>query len=437
MAIANAQGKGGVGVIRLSGPQAKAIGVCLSNKKLPTRQAVYTAFKDSHGQTLDTGVILYFAAPNSFTGEDIVELQSHGSPVIQDCLVKEAISLGARQARAGEFSERAFINGKIDLSQAEAIADLINSATAEAARGAVRSLQGTFSSKINQLLSEFIYFRTYVEASIDFPDEEIDFLADTQIQNSLTELQNRLTETIAQTTQGSILRNGLRIVLAGKPNTGKSSLLNALAGDNIAIVTDIAGTTRDTVSTTIDLDGLPLHIIDTAGLRQSDDQVEQIGIQRAHQVLADADHVLMLTTVEDRCLPDLKQDVEQQNRNNITVLVNKVDLLDTPLKLDDNSLAISATRGDGLDALTDHLKNIAGYTSSSESVFTARRRHIIALQNAQAALTRGMQQLTDYNAGEILAHELLIAQNELNEITGEFTADDLLGEIFSGFCIGK
>lgn len=379
--------------------------------------------------------MIYFAGPKSFTGEDVVELQGHGGPIIQDLLLKQAIQLGARQARAGEFSERAFLNDKIDLSQAEAIADLIDSSTAQAAKSAVRSMQGEFSKKVNDLLKEMIYLRMYVEAAIDFPDEEIDFLADTKVRESIQTLQTSLAKTIHQAGQGSILRNGLKIVLAGKPNAGKSSLLNALAGHDAAIVTDVAGTTRDTVSITIDLDGLPLHIIDTAGLRDSDDTVERIGIERARVALNDADHILLLKTVNDPESDDLGVDLEKT-----TIIVNKIDLAEDGFKLTDSdtqALAISATRGDGLDQLKQHLKKLAGFANTDETLFTARRRHISALESARDAVARGLEQLTSYNAGELLADELLQAQNSLNEITGEFTADDLLGEIFSGFCIGK
>jgi len=394
-AIATPPGKGGVGVIRLSGPQARSIGERLSSKKLKTRIAHYAKFSDENSDTLDTGLAIFFAGPNSFTGEDVVEIQGHGGPVIQDLLLKEVIHLGARQARAGEFSERAFLNDKIDLAQAEAIADLIDSATVQAAKGAMRSLQGEFSEKVNALLKELINLRMYVEAAIDFPDEEIDFLADDKVRNSIESVQTSLENTLKQAGQGAILRNGLRLVIAGKPNAGKSSLLNALAGFDAAIVTDVAGTTRDTVTETIDVDGLPVHIIDTAGLRDSHDLV-------------------------------LGSDI---SGDNTTLVYNKVDLNDS-LKTDD--IKVSALTGEGLSELREHIKSLAGYAQDSETVFTARRRHLTALVSARDAVARGLQQLTLHNAGELLADELLQAQDSLNEITGEFTADDLLGEIFSG-----
>jgi len=429
-AIATPPGKGGVGVIRLSGPLAHQIGEKLSGKKLPARQAVYAHFKDQQEQLIDSGLALFFAEPKSFTGEDVVELQGHGGPVIQDLLLKEAITLGARQARAGEFSERAFLNDKIDLAQAEAIADLIDSSTAQAAKGAMRSLQGEFSNKINGLLKKLIYLRMYVEAAIDFPEEEIDFLADEKIRNSIEQLQNSLATTIQQAGQGAILRHGLKLVIAGKPNAGKSSLLNALSGHEAAIVTDIAGTTRDIVRETIDIDGLPVHIIDTAGLRDSDDAVEKIGIERAHKAMQDADHILLLIDATNPIIEDVSVSKSKQ-----TIVFNKIDLLTEPL--DQDGIVISAINGDGVDQLKEHIKLLAGYQLENETIFTARRRHITALEQARDAVYRGLDQLKRYNAGELLADELLQAQQYLNEITGEFTADDLLGEIFSGFCIGK
>lgn len=427
-AIATPPGKGGVGVIRLSGPKALAIGEHLTAKALSVRKAHYAYFKDQSDDTLDTGLAIYFAGPQSFTGEDVVELQGHGGPIIQDLLLKEVIRLGARQARAGEFSERAFLNDKIDLAQAEAIADLIDSATAQAAKGAMRSLQGEFSNKVNALLKELIYLRMYVEAAIDFPDEEIDFLADDKVRKSIKTLQASLDETIKQAGQGAILRNGLRLVIAGKPNAGKSSLLNALAGHDAAIVTDVAGTTRDIVSETIDIDGLPVHVIDTAGLRDSDDTVEKIGIERARKAIDEADHVLHIIDASES---GVQLDM---GSNNTTLVYNKVDLRAPTTQ---TGLRVSALTGTGMRELKEHIKDLAGYAQDSETVFTARRRHLTALAQARDAVERGLHQLTLHNAGELLADELLQAQNSLNDITGEFSADDLLGEIFSGFCIGK
>lgn len=429
-AIATPPGKGGVGVIRLSGPDAYRIGQEISASKLPERKAVYGNFMDQDQQTIDSGLLLYFVGPRSFTGEDVVELQGHGGPIIQDLLLKEVIRRGARQARAGEFSERAFLNDKIDLAQAEAIADLIDSSTVQAAKGAVRSLQGEFSNKVNQLLKELIYLRMYVEAAIDFPEEEIDFLADEKIRNSIKQLQTSLSKTIKQAGQGAILRHGLKLVIAGKPNAGKSSLLNALSGHEAAIVTNIPGTTRDIVRETIDIDGLPVHIIDTAGLRDSDDVVEKIGIERARKAMNDADHILMLIDASDVEPNNIEFDPQKT-----TKVFNKIDLL-VGNKAPDG-LCISATQGIGVDELRQYIKSLAGYQDENETVFTARRRHLTALEQARDSVKRGFTQLKTHNAGELLADELLQAQNYLSDITGEFSADDLLGEIFSGFCIGK
>ncbi len=428
-AIATPPGKGGVGVIRLSGPNSLEIGEQLAGKNLQVRKAHYAHFNDASNEVIDTGLVLYFAGPNSFTGEDVVEIQGHGGPVIQDLLLKEVIRLGARQARAGEFSERAFLNDKIDLAQAEAIADVIDSATEQAAKGAMRSLQGEFSNKVNDLLKELIYLRMYVEAAIDFPDEEIDFLADEKIRKSIEALQLSLANTIKQAGQGAILRNGLRLVIAGKPNAGKSSLLNALAGHDAAIVTDVAGTTRDIVRETIDIDGLPVHIIDTAGLRDSDDTVEKIGIERARKAIDEADHVLHIIDANDSS--ELTANI---NNDKTSLVFNKVDLNND---VNQQGIKVSALTGLGLAELRNHIKDVAGYAQNTETVFTARRRHLSALAKARDAVERGLEQLKTYNAGELLADELLQAQDSLNEITGEFSADDLLGEIFSGFCIGK
>lgn len=429
-AIATPPGKGGIGVIRLSGPESLAIAQKLCAIKLKPRQAHYVKFSQDKQDVIDTGLALFFKSPHSFTGEDVVELHGHGGPVVQDQLMACLISAGARQARAGEFSERAYLNDKIDLTQAEAIADLIDSGTQQAARGAIRSLQGKFSDKIDGLLKELIYVRTYVEAAIDFPDEEIDFLADDKIRNSIEALQESVATTIHQAGQGAILRNGLRLVIAGKPNAGKSSLLNALCGHETAIVTDVAGTTRDTIEQTIDVDGLPVHIVDTAGLRDSQDTVEKIGIQRALKAIEGADHTLLVCDALDL---EEKAIVAADH----TIVFNKIDLLESSTELAQEGIKVSAKTGQGLDDLRKHIKILAGLDQSTETLFSARRRHLSALKKAQAAISLGLQQLKEHNAGELLADELLQAQNALNEITGEFTADDLLGEIFSGFCIGK
>lgn len=433
-AIATPPGKGGVGIIRVSGPQALALGRQITTCELPDRRAVFAQFKDHEGGLVDSGLAIYFTGPRSFTGEDVVEFHGHGGPIVLDLLLTELVNLGARQARAGEFSERAFLNDKIDLAQAEAIADLINSTTSAAARGAARSLQGEFSDRIHRLVRELIELRVFVEAAIDFPEEEIDFLADEGLYMRIDSVQHKMEKILVQAGQGAVLRNGLNVVLAGKPNAGKSSLLNALAGEQTAIVTDVPGTTRDIIRQTVSLDGLPLHIIDTAGLRETEDAVEKIGVERAHAAIEAADHVLYLVDASDT--PIDVRNVDEKTK----VVINKVDLLDDVSELTKqvpDALLISVTRGDGLDELRTHLKTVAGFQSESETIFTARRRHLTALEQARDAVYTGFDQLKNHNAGELLADELRQAQQYLAEITGEFGADDLLGEIFSGFCIGK
>ena len=441
-AIATPPGKGGVGVIRISGQAALSIVQQITSKTPKPRLATYSHFNSDDGMLIDSGLVLYFKAPNSFTGEEVIELQGHGGPVVQDLLLQQIIRYGARQAQPGEFSERAFLNDKIDLTQAEAIADLIDSTTAQAAKGAMRSLQGDFSKQVHQLLEQLIHLRMYVEAAIDFPEEDIDFLADQKIIDSIEQLQTKIQQTLDQANQGVILRSGVNIVLAGKPNAGKSSLLNALSGYAAAIVTDVPGTTRDTVKEVIDIDGLPVHITDTAGLRNSDDAVEKIGIQRAQQAIQQADHIIYLLDAEEQQQISPVDFFAQQGINNVpsqkvSVVINKIDLLDNKAPISKEGITVSATRGDGIQALKDHLKQVAGFNIDSESTFTARRRHITALETAQVAVDTGFKQLQAHQAGELLAAELLQAQNALNEITGAFSADDLLGEIFRGFCIGK
>jgi tRNA modification GTPase len=435
VAIASPPGKGGVGVIRISGKLSTSIGQTLCGKPLPERQANYAAFKDKQGLVIDTGLAIYFPAPHSFTGEDVVEIQGHGSPVVQDVVIREIIKLGARPARAGEVSQRAFLNDKVDLAQAEAIADLINSSTEQAAKSAMRSLQGVFSKKIEEILKTLIHLRMYVEAAIDFPEEEIDFLADETVHNNIQTVLNLLETTIEQAGQGRVLRNGLSLVIAGQPNVGKSSLLNALSGEDSAIVTEIPGTTRDTIKETIDIDGLPVHIYDTAGLRDSEDTVEKIGIARAIKALEAADHIIYLVDLSKGATPVIAELEPYQNK--VTTVWNKADLVSANETGKQKGIVISAISGEGLSSLKEHIKQLAGYSEGGESMFTARRRHISALEKAQQAVSQGLQQLKLNKAGELLADDLLQAQNALSEITGEYRADDLLGEIFSGFCIGK
>lgn len=445
-AVATPPGRGGIGVIRLSGPKARMIGETLAGKTFKPRFAHYCDFTRDR-QLLDQGLALFFPGPNSFTGEDVVELQGHGGPVILDTLMSALLALGARQARPGEFSERAFLNDKLDLAQAEAIADLIDAGSAQAAQNALRSLQGVFSEKIEDLAEKLTHLRIYVEASIDFPEEEIDFLADGKVAADIEALLAQLDLVETQARQGTIMREGMQVAIAGKPNAGKSSLLNALAGKDTAIVTDIAGTTRDVLREHIHIDGMPLHIADTAGLRESPDQVEQIGMQRAWDEIRSADRVLLVVdAAELRCLdpdgawPEFTRQLPDPEK--LTLIVNKIDLTDYTAGLQAHSdgvpiVAISAKTGAGIDALRQHLKQCMGYQAGSEGTFSARRRHLDALARARAFILEGQAQLNTSGAGELLAEDLRQAQQALGEITGAMTADELLGKIFGSFCIGK
>ncbi len=441
-AIATAPGRGGVGIVRVSGPRVKEIAQQVLGCCPPARLARYLSFKDTHGQTLDQGIALYFQSPYSFTGEDVIEFQGHGGPVVLDMLLSSIIKLGARLAQPGEFSQQAFLNDKLDLAQAEAIADLIDSSSVMAARSALRSMQGEFSSHIQSLVEALIHLRIYVEAAIDFPEEEIDFLSDSKITDQLSNILEQLQIILGQAEQGCLMREGMNVVIAGQPNAGKSSLLNKLAQRELAIVTDIAGTTRDTLRQEISIDGLPIHMIDTAGLRQSDDKVEKIGIERAWQEIEQADRILLLiddandvTNADKEILDRLPSSVP------VTVVRNKVDLSQTPSYQKQTDLgleiAISAKTGEGIGLLKQHLKESVGFQTAGEGSFMARRRHVDALQRALEFVLHGQEQLKRYQAGELLAEDLRQAQENLNEITGEFSSDDLLGEIFGSFCIGK
>ncbi len=451
-AQATAPGRGGVGIIRVSGPAAATVAQVILQKVPAIRNAEYLPFLDRNQQTLDQGIALFFKGPYSFTGEDVLELQGHGGPVILDMLLKEILALPqVRMAKPGEFSEQAFLNDKLDLTQAEAIADLINSSSEQAARCALHSLQGDFSKLVHQLVEDVIHLRMYVEAAIDFPEEEIDFLADEKIVNDLKKLINKVTDVRQQAQQGSIIREGMRVVIAGRPNAGKSSLLNALSGKDSAIVTDIAGTTRDVLSEQIHIDGMPLHIIDTAGLRDSTDKVEQIGIERAWQEIDQADRVLLMLDASEQHSQDPQQQWPEffdklPDNIGLTLIRNKADInqentgystIKTSSEQAQAVITLSAKTGDGVDSLKEHLKTIMGYQGSTEGGFMARRRHLVALDNTHQHLLIGLEQLEAYVAGEILAEELRICQQELDQITGEFTSDDLLGKIFSSFCIGK
>lgn len=447
-AQATPPGRGGVGIIRLSGPDACRIAAALTRRNTPPkpRFAHYSDFLDQDDRVIDQGLLLYFPGPNSFTGEDVVELQGHGGPVIMAQLLARAVALGARLARPGEFSERAFLNDKLDLAQAEAIADLIESGSEQAARSAMKSLQGAFSSRINELLEQLIELRMFVEAAIDFPEEEIDFLSDGRVQNKLEVVLQQLDKVFQEARQGVLLKEGMRVVLAGRPNAGKSSLLNQLAGSERAIVTAIAGTTRDVLREHIHLDGMPLHITDTAGLRESPDEVEQEGIRRAWLEIEQADRILLLTDASehhddnpDIFWPDFVAAITDKSR--ITVIRNKIDLTQETAGITMTGsypvVRLCARTGLGVELLRDHLKGVMGYDSQAETGFTARQRHLDALRRTRDSLVTGLDQLRLHGAGELLAEDLRIAQEHLGEITGRFTPDDLLGEIFSSFCIGK
>lgn len=446
-AIATAQGRGGVGIVRVSGQLAKQIAEQMTGRELKPRYAHYGPFYAEHQQPLDEGLALYFSGPNSFTGEDVLELQGHGGPVVLDMLLQRCVELGARLARPGEFSERAFLNDKLDLAQAEAIADLIEASSTQAARNALRSLQGVFSKRVNALTEQLIALRIYVEAAIDFPEEEIDFLADGHILQLLIAVQKALKDVVREASQGALLRDGMSVVIAGRPNAGKSSLLNSLAGYEAAIVTDIEGTTRDILREHIHIDGMPLHVTDTAGLRNTADQVEKIGVERALKAINEADRILLVVDANSAeahdpfaLWPEFLDSTP--NPEKVTLIRNKVDLSGEPVEMHSNTdghvtINLCARSGEGLELLREHLKNCMGYSQTAESSFSARRRHLDALRQAENHLENGYQQLTQASAGELLAEDLRMAQQALGEITGEFSADDLLGRIFSSFCIGK
>lgn len=447
VAQATAPGRGGIGILRVSGPLATKVAQAILGKCPKPRMADYLPFKDADGTILDQGIALYFKSPNSFTGEDVLELQGHGGQVVLDLLLKRILQIdGIRLARPGEFSEQAFLNDKLDLAQAEAIADLIDATSEQAARSALKSLQGEFSKKVNELVDSVIYLRTYVEASIDFPDEEIDFLADGKIEANLRGIINQLEDVRSEAKQGSILREGMKVVIAGRPNAGKSSLLNALAGREAAIVTDIAGTTRDVLREHIHIDGMPLHIIDTAGLRDATDEVERIGISRAWTEIEQADRIILMLDSSDPESVDLSKVWSEflaklPSTLPVTLVRNKIDLNGEQASESEQGsyqmISLSAQTHDGVQLLREHLKQAMGFQTGMEGGFLARRRHLDALDKAAEHLQIGLVQLTEFHAGELLAEELRLVQSYLSEITGQFTSDDLLGNIFSSFCIGK
>jgi tRNA modification GTPase len=443
VAAATPPGRGGVGVVRVSGPKAPEIAAAFVGDLPRPRHATLAGFLDAGGETMDVGFALFFPAPQSYTGEHVLELQGHGGPVIVERLIERALELGARRARPGEFTERAFHNGKIDLAQAEAVADLIDAGSREAARAAMRSLQGEFSIMVQGLTDALIDLRTYVEAAIDFPEEEVDFLGDRELQERLAAVRGHFDAVTAAAGQGRLLRDGITVVLAGKPNSGKSSLLNRLAGYDAAIVTAIPGTTRDILRERIDIDGLPLHVLDTAGLRDSVDVVEQEGVRRATAEMARADRVLFVIDVSED--PEGRAFEEERSRLPpevpVTLVFNKIDL-GAPLPVGDTvagppRVHLSALMGAGLDALRAHLKASVSFQTAGGGSISARRRHLEALARARQSVENAAHQLQQRRAGELVAEELRLGQKALDEITGVFTADDLLGRIFGSFCIGK
>ncbi|HLB43268.1 MAG TPA: tRNA uridine-5-carboxymethylaminomethyl(34) synthesis GTPase MnmE [Gammaproteobacteria bacterium] len=438
-AQATPSGRGGVAIVRISGSQVKSIITTMLKSNLIPRQATYQPFYDTTNQVLDEGIAIFFPSPHSFTGEDILELHSHGGPIVVDLLLQCVLTLGARLARPGEFSERAFINGKMDLTQVEAIADLINASSKQAAKSAIRSLQGEFSKKIHQLNEQIIDLRTYIEAAIDFATEEIDFLSDDAISIRFETILNTLSLIQQQAKQGSLLREGIVAVIMGEPNVGKSSLLNCLSGKEIAIVTDIPGTTRDVLCDDILIDGIPMHIIDTAGLRESDDVIEQEGIRRAYREMERADVVLYVMDARKQIEINLNQLPAALSQCSIVFIRNKIDLTnEAPSISTKNKVVISLSAKDrlGIDLLKNYIKTRVGFKEEIESVFLARRRHLDALSRAKTYLKASFAQLKSC-AGELAAEDLRLAHLTLNEITGQFTSDDLLGHIFSSFCIGK
>jgi tRNA modification GTPase len=458
VAIATAPGRGAVGIVRLSGRSLSAMCKVLCARTLKPRVATYTAFLGGDGLAIDQGLAIYFPAPHSFTGEDVLELQAHGGPVVLQLLLARCLEVAAqpagdgsvllphlRVALPGEFSERAFINNKIDLAQAEAIADLIDASTAAAARSATRSLSGAFSQEIHHLRDALIHLRMLVEATLDFPEEEIDFLRQADAQGQLSQLLQSVAGVIGRAKQGALLREGIKVVLAGQPNAGKSSLLNALAGAELAIVSPVPGTTRDKVQQTIQIEGVPVHVIDTAGLRDCGDEVEQIGIARAWEAIAQADAVLFLHDLTRQKTPEYIANDQEISRAMCQKLPKEVPVIDLWNKADavveatiPAGLALSAKTGLGLDTLRQRLLQLAGWQPATEGLFMARARHVEALKQGHKHLELAQLHLvTSSKALELLAEELRLAQNTFNQITGEFSSEDLLGVIFSSFCIGK
>jgi len=427
-----------VGIVRISGPKADAIATQIVGALPQPRIATHRTFRDLAGDAIDSGIVLYFPAPNSFTGETIVELQGHGGPMVVSLIVDAAVSAGARIAEPGEFTKRAFLNDKLDLAQAEAVADLIGSGTAQAARAALRSLSGAFSNHVDAVATEVERLRLFVEAAIDFPEEEVDFLSDQQLQDAIERTATSFAELLAQARVGRVLRDGYRVVIVGKPNAGKSSLMNRLSGEDTAIVTEVAGTTRDILREQINIDGLAVELVDTAGLRNDPDRIEAEGIRRAREALANADAVLWIQDASE----SKESAIDEELPDDVPIIVvrNKVDLTQESAGVDENDkriIRLSAKSGEGLGELRTQLRRLAGYRDLGEQTITARRRHIDAMQRARMHFEAGRQLLAEQRAGEMFAEELRLAHQALGEIVGGTSSDDLLGRIFTEFCIGK
>ena len=438
VALATPPGTGGVAVVRISGDGAGRIARAMLGSLPKPRVATFATFADAAGEPLDKGLALYFPAPGSFTGESVLELHGHGGPVVMSLLVEAAVELGARRAEPGEFTKRAFLNDKLDLAQAEAVADLIESGTAQAARAALRSLSGAFSDAVHDLQAQLTAIRVYVEAAIDFPEEEIDFLGDDELAGRLQQCAASFESLLSRAAVGRLMRDGYRVVIVGRPNAGKSSLMNRLSGEETAIVTEFAGTTRDVLRERINIDGLAVELVDTAGLRDNPDRIEEEGIRRARKAMAEADAVLWIQDATEAEAGRLEESVPAGVP--VTIVRNKIDLSsDAPgiVEGDPPVVMLSARTGQGLQALRRRIRDLAGFRDLGEGAFTARRRHVEALRDAQRRFEAGRAALRDARAGELLAEELRLAQQSLGAITGEFTADDLLGRIFSEFCIGK
>jgi tRNA modification GTPase len=436
-AIATPPGVGGIGVLRLSGPDARSIGEAISASKLEPGRIQFRRFLDAQGETIDHGLCLYFRAPHSFSGEDSVELQAHGGPIVLDLLLERLCELGARLARAGEFSERAFLNGKLDLAQAEAIADLIESGSRAASRAAIRSLEGRFSERVQALVEEIIGLRAYIEAALDFAEEEIDFLDDSGIAQRLDDCSDRLRALLDEAEQGRSLQEGLTVSLAGLPNAGKSSLLNYLAGYEAAIVTDIEGTTRDVLREHVSLKGIPLRISDTAGLRDTDNPVEQEGVRRAWNAIEQADVVLYLVDSSKGLVADDRKILAALPADKTRLVLSKCDLGGAEAETGIEAIRVSVRSGEGMESLIRSITGQVADLNQDNTAFMARRRHVEALKRALDCVLQARQTFAETRSGELMAEDLRGAQLNLDEITGQFTSDDLLGRIFSSFCIGK